>query len=179
MIHPTMRRTRRLLDELVALLNLVSLPTLIKPPIPKIRVILPSRTMGKLATDSPIMDNLIVDTVNPPPDRPPMHNHNKEGTHSMEDTNNSKEVYINSNKDTRNNREGIRSNKEDMCNHVGDIHLNREDIRLNLRVGLIRSKEDTQPNSRNTRAGLHPEDIKTMAESIVLLNWCFALAVTF
>lgn len=168
----------------MALLNLVSLPTIIKPPIPKIRVILPSRAMGKLATDSPIMDNLIVGTVNPPPDRPPMDNHNKEGhnkegTHSMEDTNNSKEVYINSNKDTRNNREGIRSNKEDMHNNVGDTHLNREDIQLKLRVGLIRSKEDTQPNSsRNTRA-VHPEDIKTMAESIVLLNWCFALAVTF
>jgi hypothetical protein len=176
-----MRRTRRLLDELVALLNLVSLQTIIKPPIPKIRDILPSRTMGKLATDSPIMDNLIVDTVNLPPDRPPMDNHNKEGTHSMEDTNNSKEVYINSNKDTRNNREGISSNKEDMRNNVGDIHLNREDIQLQLqlKVGLIRSKEDTQPNSRNTRAVLHPEDIKTMAESIVLLNWCFALAVTF
>jgi len=164
---------------LVALLNLVSLPTITKPPIPKIRVILPSRTMGNLATDSPIMDNLIVDTVNPQPDRPPMDNHNKEATHSMEDTNNSKEVYINSNKDTRNNREGIRNNKEGMRNNVGDIHLNREDIQLKLRVGLIRSKEDTQPNSsRNTRA-VHPEDIKTMAENIVLLNWCFALAVTF
>jgi len=130
------------------------------------------------------MVNPIVDTVNPPPYSLPMDNHNKGHTHSMGDTN-SREVSIRSNREgIRRNREGIRSNKEDTSSNAEDIHLNRGDIHLNrggihIRVGLTHSREVTLHNSRNTRVALHPEDFKTMADSIVLLNWCIPLAVIF